>query len=252
VLLLAAALALLVLGVAALGVFSLPQAAEKGGKAATEADRTLQDLMKYRDSVKGTTARGQTLADAPPFKVVPRKPALKYYPCTGCHDNTFVDNRVRQLKDEHPDLVFDHGGGRFWCYDACHNGRDMDHLTSLRKRPIDYDASYELCGQCHFERQKDWAFGGHGRRAGAWPVPAKVPLSHEDLRVAEREKIGTWSGERVILGCPACHNPHSPAIRPFQPSPAPLMRSGLPRTKPPEEAHFRSWERPAFKGEGKQ
>jgi hypothetical protein len=207
-----------------------------------EADQALQDLMKKRRAVQGKTFRGQSVADARPFKVTPRKPALSVYPCTNCHDNTFVDPRVRQLKDEHTALEFDHGGGRIWCYDACHNGRDMDRLVSLRHRAIDYDEPFKLCGQCHFQKQKDWAFGGHGRRAGAWPVPAAVPLGREQLRVMEREKIGTWRGPREVLACPACHNPHSPSIKPYKPSPPPTVRTGLTRSENQSETHPPLWE----------
>jgi len=196
-----------------------------------DANKAFKELMKAGHAAKGLTTRGQSLADAPPFTVLPRKSAMDKFPCTNCHDNVFVDRRVRQLKDEHQTLVFDHGGGRFWCYDACHNGKDMNHLVSLRRTPIDYNRSYRLCGQCHFEREKDWAFGGHGRRAGAWPQPAKVPLTHSQLLVKDRDTIGKWQGVRVLLNCTACHDPHSPAIKSYVPSPPPPVRTGLERGK---------------------
>ncbi|MFI5399675.1 MAG: hypothetical protein ACHQZQ_01310, partial [SAR324 cluster bacterium] len=197
---------LLTLAVACFGT-SLLAADKPPTQSAKEADSALKQIMAKRFAVRGVTARGQTLSQAPPFKVLPRIPSLTKFPCTNCHDNSFVDRRVRVLKDEHTDLVFEHGGGRFWCYDACHNGRDMDHLVSLRRRPIDYDHAYELCGQCHFQQRRDLAFGGHGRRAGAWPAPRDVPLTAEHLLVKERGKIAKWKGERVLLSCPACHNP---------------------------------------------
>jgi hypothetical protein len=207
-----------------------------------EADQAMKQLMEKRHAVRGVTTRGKSIADAPSFKVVPRKPALTKYPCTSCHDNSFVDPRVRVLKEEHGDLVFEHGGGRFWCYDACHNGKDMDNLVSLRRRPIDYDRPYLLCGQCHFEKQKDWSFGGHGHRAGPFPVPRDIPVTRDLLRVADREKIGMWRGERVLLNCTACHNAHSPAIKPYPPSPPPQVRSGLTRGEPQAEIPVRVWE----------
>ncbi len=217
-----------------------------------EAQKILRQIMKGSSAVVGRTARGQTLDQAPPFTVVPRKPAMTMFPCTNCHDNKFVDRRVRVLTEEHKTLVFDHGGGRLWCYDACHNGRDMDHLTMLRRRPVEYDESYRVCGQCHFERQKDWAFGGHGRRAGAWADPMNVPADHKDLRVADRSKIGTWKGPRTVLGCTACHNPHSPSIKPFQPSPPPPVRPGLakPADIPPQAEEI--WVRVKEKSGGKK
>jgi len=213
-----------------------------------EAESVLKQIMAKRFVVRGVTARGQTLSQAPPFKVVPRIPSLTKYPCTNCHDNSFVDSRVRVLKEEHTDLVFEHGGGRFWCYDACHNGKDMDHLVSLRGTPIDYNQAYILCGQCHFQQAEDFAFGGHGRRAGAWPAPRDVPPTAEHLLVKERGKIAHWKGERVLLSCPACHNAHAPAIRPFQASPVPEVRSGLKRApgEPEGAGPFSEWE--AFSG----
>jgi hypothetical protein len=207
-----------------------------------EADQAMKQLMEKRHAVRGVTTRGKTIADAPPFKVVPRKPALTKFPCTSCHDNSFVDPRVRVLKEEHGDLVFEHGGGRFWCYDACHNGRDMDNLVSLRRRPIDYDRPYLLCGQCHFEKQKDWSFGGHGHRAGAFLVPRDAPLTRDKLRVVERDKIGTWRGERVLLNCTVCHNAHAPTIQPYPLSPPPQVRAGLTHSEPQAEIYERAWE----------
>jgi len=226
------------------GVWTLGRAADTPPhQSAKEADAALKQIMEKRNAVRGVTTRGQSVTDAPLFKVLPRKPLLTKYPCTSCHDNSFIDARVRVLKEEHGDLVFEHGGGRYWCYDVCHNGRDMDNLVSLRRRPIDYDKPYLLCGQCHFEKQKDWSFGGHGRRAGAFPAPRDAPLTHEQLRVKEREKIAAWNGERVLLACPACHNPHSPAIKPFPPSPPPQVRTGLKRSDTPAEVHLHIWDR---------
>lgn len=221
-------------------------AAEQEGnkQSPKEADAALADLFAERRGARAAvTARGQTIADAPPFVATPRKDKIDNYPCTSCHDNEFVDRRVRQLEEEHTDLAFDHGGGRFWCYDACHNGKDMDNLASLRGRRIDYDESYTLCGQCHFERQKDWHFGGHGKRQGAWEDQREIPATADQLLVEDREKIGTWKGERVILNCTECHDPHSPAIKSFEPSPPPDVRTGLPRPPARPEAAPKIWDR---------
>jgi hypothetical protein len=236
--------AALLTAAAALATASGSRAADKApSQTPQQASKTMQELMKSRFANVGVTARGQSLNQAPPYKVLPRKPALTKFPCTGCHDNSFVDRRVRKLAEEHPTLQFDHGNGRLWCYDACHNGRDMDRLVSLRGRPVDYDESYKVCGQCHFERQKDWTFGGHGRRAGAFAEPRKVPEKHEELKVAERERIGHWKGERLLLNCTACHDPHSPAIRPFTPSPVPEVRAGLVRTEAAPLPESQEWQR---------
>jgi hypothetical protein len=211
-------------------------------QTAKEADEALAKLMAQRKPVRAVTARGQTTADAPQFKVAPRLDRIRNYPCTKCHDNKFVDRRVRELQDEHTKLVFEHGGGRFWCYDACHKGTDMDNLVSLRGRPVSYDESYKLCGQCHYQRL-DWYFGGHGKRQGAWENQREIPKIAEELKIEDRSQIGRWAGERMILNCTECHDAHSPSIKPFEPSPPPKVRSGLrqPSAKPEPEPQI--WER---------
>ena len=163
-------------------------------------------------------------------------------PCTKCHDNKFVDRRVRELQDEHTKLVFEHGGGRFWCYDACHKGTDMDSLVSLRGRRVSYDESYKVCGQCHFQRL-DWYFGGHGKRQGAWENQREIPKIAEELKVEDRDQIGRWAGERTILNCTECHDAHSPSIKPFEPSPPPKVRSGLRQPSAKPEPEPKIWER---------
>jgi hypothetical protein len=62
-----------------------------------EADAALEKLMAERKPVRAATARGQMVADAPAFKVVPREDRIRRFPCTKCHDNKFVDGRVREL-----------------------------------------------------------------------------------------------------------------------------------------------------------
>jgi hypothetical protein len=211
-------------------------------QTAKEADDALAKLMAERKPIRAATARGQTAAEAPNFKVVPRADRIRNYPCTKCHDNQFVDRRVRELQDEHTKLVFEHGGGRFWCYDACHKGTDMDSLVSLRGRRVSYDESYKVCGQCHF-RRLDWYFGGHGKRQGAWENQREIPKVADELTVEDRDQIGRWTGERTILNCTECHDPHSPSIKPFEPSPPPKVRSGLRQPAVKSGPEPKIWER---------
>ncbi len=211
-------------------------------QTAKEADEALAKLMTERRPIRAATARGQTADEAPNFKVVPRVDRIRNYPCTKCHDNQFVDRRVRELQDEHTKLVFEHGGGRFWCYDACHKGTDMDNLVSLRGRRVSYDESYKVCGQCHFQRL-DWYFGGHGKRQGAWENQREIPRVADELKVEDRSQIGRWGGERVILNCTECHDAHSPSIKPFEPSPPPKVRSGLRQPAVKSEPEPKIWER---------
>jgi len=202
---------------------------EKTDDAQSEAKKILQDLREAKGAPLSKTATGKTIEQAPKFSVVSRKGLLMYYPCSQCHDPSRVPNRqIRVLKEEHTDLKFHHGGGRFWCY-TCHNAKNMDTLHLINGESVDFDAAYKVCGQCHFERELDWAFGGHGKRAGAFQDPHNVPLTHKDLLVTDRSSIGHWQGKRVLLDCTGCHNPHSPYLGPFKPSPPPIPRRGLHR-----------------------
>ena len=247
------ALTVIAVGVAAGVHLGRPFAAEepKAGAASArkapaqtsaEADAALDALMKARRDAEGAATPNRRTT-APKFAATPRKDSIAKFPCTKCHDNSFVDRRVRTLVEEHKDLAFDHGGGRFWCYDACHSGRDIDALVSLRGRRVDYDEVYKVCGQCHSQRERDWRFGGHGKRAGAWKVQREIPLTAAELLVTDREQIGTWGDSRVRLNCTECHDPHSPSVKPFEASPPPGTRPGVSpgsRTRAPEP---KVWER---------
>ena len=220
-----------------------PKSDKPKPQTAKEADEALTRLMAQRKPVRAVTVRGQTIAEAPKFKVTPRLDRIRNYPCSKCHDNVFVDRRVREMSEEHTKLVFEHGGGRFWCYDACHKGTDVDNLVSLRGRRISYDESYRLCGQCHFAPQKDWYFGAHGKRQGVWENQREIPATAGEYQIEDRQKIGLWRGERVILNCTECHDAHSPAIKPFEPSPPPKVRAGLSRPAMKAEPEPKIWER---------
>jgi len=164
------------------------------------------------------------LADAPPFEVPPRVDELEFYPCSDCHEEEPINRRERKLTEEHTDLVLDHGGGRFWCI-TCHGSKDKNVFLSFKNEPIDFNEAYLLCGQCHYDRQKDWYFGAHGKR------------------------LDTWNGERTILSCTACHDPHSPTIKPFEPEPPPKTRKGLPLIQWTNETHLPNWKKKIQGGE---
>ena len=140
---------------------------------------------------------------APAFKVKLRKESqLESYPCMDCHEDEETNLEIRELEEEHDELTLEHGGERFWCL-TCHQPGNRDYLRSLKNNAIDFDQSYRLCGQCHFQRQKDWFFGAHGKR------------------------MGNWLGERKLYLCTECHDPHSPSIKPIKPNPPPKVRKGL-------------------------
>ena len=123
------------------------------------------------------------------FKVLARKDEIKRYRCSVCHNDKPVRVQNGALFT-HSDIVINHGLGEniLSCID-CHDKKDRDSLVDKQGRKIDYDHSYQLCGQCHFRQERDWVGGAHGKREVY------------------------WAGERVVRNCTSCHNPHSPAFK---------------------------------------
>jgi hypothetical protein len=127
------------------------------------------------------------------------------FPCTDCHDNKDLKpNRTRRvLKDAHDDIILKHDEEHRWCLD-CHDADNRDRLHLASGQPVSFEESYQLCGQCHGEKYRDWRAGVHGRRSGK------------------------WNGEKTYLLCVHCHSPHQPRFKPIAPKPAPNrpMRPG--------------------------
>jgi hypothetical protein len=157
---------------------------------------------------------------APPFKVVPQKDTLTFYPCSQCHKFMPPNPQPRKLEAAPHPAALQHGKGRMWCVN-CHMLDDRDFLRTVKDQKVDFDESYLLCGQCHFNRQKDWYLGGHGKR------------------------VYNWQGERMIYSCTHCHDPHDPATKPREPSKVPPVRAGLQRMAPRDHDAQRVWERHA-------
>ena len=159
----------------------------------------------------------QFYPEAPEFTIQPRNDKLKFEDCSRCHDEEDTDPEPRQLKTRHIREI-DHGGHRFWCM-TCHDGENIGFLRTSRNERIDFDQSHLICGSCHADRQKDWFFGGHGKR------------------------VSGWQGERIILTCIQCHDPHAPAMEPRKPRPPPPVRIGLERQEHHPPAISPAWER---------
>lgn len=120
------------------------------------------------------------------------------FPCTDCHDNKDLKpNRTRrELKDAHDDIVLKHDEEHRWCLD-CHDADNRDRLHLASGQPVPFEESYQVCGQCHGEKYRDWRAGVHGRRSGY------------------------WNGEKTYLLCVHCHSPHQPRFKAIAPKPAP-------------------------------
>ena len=125
------------------------------------------------------------------------------YPCSSCHDEPEdINAKKRTLKLNHLNINLEHGPQGQWCYD-CHSQGNRDMLQTAGDRLIPFEQSYELCGQCHGSRLKDWKLGIHGRRTGC------------------------WNGEREYLVCVHCHDPHAPKFKPLKPKPPPVHPSDI-------------------------
>ena len=120
------------------------------------------------------------------------------FPCTDCHDNKDLKpNRTRrELKDAHDDIVLKHDEEHRWCLD-CHDADNRDRLHLASGQPVPFEESYQVCGQCHGEKYRDWRAGVHGRRSGY------------------------WNGAKTYLLCVHCHSPHQPRFKAIAPKPAP-------------------------------
>jgi nitrate reductase cytochrome c-type subunit len=208
----AALLALLALVAWAVGAAEMgakPEQQAAAGQDAEEEEAELELAPEVEETLKEMrafwqhkTATKHANPEFPDVGVPSRTEELEFYPCMDCHEDDNINiAKIRPLTDEHENIVLDHGGGRFWCL-TCHNLQNMDYFRSMTEERIDFNKPFLLCGQCHAPRQKDWYYGGHGKR------------------------IGNWKGEKVSLSCTECHSSHSPSIKPKQPDPPPKMHKG--------------------------
>lgn len=120
------------------------------------------------------------------FRVLARKQEIERYRCSSCHTGKEVRGK-NALTLTHGNVVVNHGqeGNALACID-CHHPEDRESLEDKKGRKIDFDHSYQLCGQCHFSQKRDWLGGAHGKR------------------------VANWAGDRVVYNCTTCHDPHSP------------------------------------------
>jgi hypothetical protein len=141
--------------------------------------------------------RGQAGPSGQEIQVPPPPFTEGIFPCSDCHKDLPVNRQRRELTEMHDDIVLDHGPRTRWCFD-CHNPDDRDKLRLASGELIDFSHSYELCGQCHGDKYRDWRAGVHGKRTGM------------------------WNGRKEYLQCVNCHNPHKPHFAPLKPMPPPV------------------------------
>ena len=120
------------------------------------------------------------------FWVETRKDKMERFRCSRCHDNKPVfSEKAKEVAHGEIKLVHGSKSKPLNCY-TCHHKEERDSLETEKGEKVDMDHSYQLCGQCHFRQKKDWVGGAHGKR------------------------IKYWAGQRVVMACTSCHDPHSP------------------------------------------
>ena len=83
--------------------------------------------------------------------------------------------------------------------------KDRQTLKTLRGEYVDFEEAYIICGQCHVNQTRDWAFGAHGKR------------------------VNNWKGKRQVYNCTVCHYQHDPTFKPRKALAGPEIRMGLER-----------------------
>lgn len=183
-------------------VLPLPEAAASGPPGAeTVMERINQakepfDPMKIESAhqLPVKTVQAKEAYQGGNFKVLARKDEIGRFRCSVCHSDKPVQTKDGALFT-HADVKLNHGRGKneLACIE-CHDEKNRDFLIDKQGRQIDYDHSYQLCGQCHFRQKRDWLGGAHGKREAY------------------------WAGERVVRNCTSCHNPHAPAFETKMPA----------------------------------
>lgn len=186
---------------AVLGALAAPTLGEGVLPEPTDGHRVLRDNAPAGMPTPTEPQTFEGFPDAPAFSATARQDQLTFYPCATCHDPMPTNATPRKLFAPHP-AALEHGGGRFWCL-QCHAPEQRNELQLMNSGSITFDDSWQLCGQCHYQPQKDWAYGAHGKR------------------------VNNWEGERVLYNCTHCHDPHSPGIKARAPEPPPPVRYGL-------------------------
>lgn len=140
------------------------------------------------DTVQSVPVPG--FPELPPFEVASRERSISKFPCAECHNKPLAVLRIapKDKKASHWDIRLAHGKKDALQCNTCHNFEDFANLKTLTGKPVAFNHSYQVCGQCHSRQINDWAGGAHGKRVGGWAPP------------------------RVVTNCTGCHSPHKPHI----------------------------------------
>jgi hypothetical protein len=137
------------------------------------------------------------------------------YDCYVCHERNkplklnINTNGDIIVPSEHKDIVMAHGTHKRNnnCFN-CHDENNLEQLQTrdgrqLKLTELSPASTTLLCGSCHGPTLRDWEAGVHGRTTGYW-----------DRKPGDTTRY-------MRLGCPSCHNPHSPKYQGREPAPGP-------------------------------
>ena len=154
-----------------------------------------------------------------PFAVKSRKHRFEFAPCSECHIGVEIRPEVLELMTSLHIMEARHGIAGLRC-SICHRLDKGGDLHMLSGEAVDLDSSFYVCAQCHISVYRDWKHGAHGKR------------------------LNSWRGERVILNCTECHNPHiEMGIKPRPPMKPPGVRQRQQHQERRRGPGNRPWER---------
>ena len=122
---------------------------------------------------------------------------VSQYPCATCHQGTSL---IRSAQPAHDNVQPGHPRYAAGACTTCHVTGAVDRLALPGGATTSLDHAYQLCAQCHFAQANAWAAGAHGKR------------------------LVSWGGRRVVMSCPACHDPHRPGVESRLPFAGPRIR----------------------------
>jgi hypothetical protein len=132
----------------------------------------------------------QKLVAVEGFHIRSREGAMEKFPCQRCHKVPLVQMK-HDRKDgktrAHWNVEIKHADKAVMNCSTCHDPGDLNQLKTVAGQRVSINASWQVCGQCHFKQVADWKGGSHGKRVAGWAPP------------------------RVSKTCVECHNPHKPA-----------------------------------------
>lgn len=129
-----------------------------------------------------------------------REKSITGFPCMKCHDQIKSKKINLPLKKPHQNIEIEHFVNAGDCF-FCHDRKDRNKLVLINKSKVSYNQSYMVCTQCHGEKFREWNVNIHGKQIGSWNVGS--------------------STKTYRMSCTACHNAHSPKIKPMKTEPGP-------------------------------